>query len=91
MPLWSWAQDHTRIRSDRSYFAPTHVNDTFPAGGAVEHQHTLAQIVMATTGAGLELVELIEHPEPFCRPAGTHAAAWDGRLPNSFTLLTRRP
>ncbi|WP_432570856.1 class I SAM-dependent methyltransferase [Kineococcus sp. SYSU DK005] len=90
VPLWSWDQDHTRVRGDRSYFARTHVNDTFPAGGAVEHQHTLAQIVMATTGAGLNLVELIEHPEPFWRPADTEAAAWKGQLPNSFTLLARR-
>jgi SAM-dependent methyltransferase len=89
VPLWTWDADETRIRADRDYFAATNVNDTFPALGAVEHQHTLAGIVMAVVRAGLELVELHEHPEPFWRPAGVDARAWDGRLPNSFTLLAR--
>ncbi|WP_338073552.1 class I SAM-dependent methyltransferase [Kineococcus siccus] len=87
VPLWSWDEDEARIRPDRSYFARTHVNDTFPALGAVEHQHTLAEIVMAVTRAGLQLLELLEHPEPFWRPVGARAQAWEGRLPNSFTLL----
>lgn len=91
VPLWSWEENHVRIRPDRSYFARSHVNDTFPALGAVEYQWTLAQIVMATRRAGLDLLELIEHPEPFWKPADTVAEAWSGRLPNSFSLLARRP
>ena len=87
VPLWSWDEDEARVRADRSYFARTHVNDTFPALGAVEHQHTLAEVVMAITRAGLRLLELLEHPDPFWRPAGARARAWEGRLPNSFTLL----
>ena len=90
VPLWAWDEDEARIRPDRSYFARSHVNDTFPALGAVERQHTLAGIVLAVTRAGLDLLELHEHPEPFWKPAGTEAAAWDGRLPNSFSLLARR-
>ena len=41
--LWTWDQDRPRIREDRSYFARSHVNDTFPARGAVEWQWTLGQ------------------------------------------------
>lgn len=41
-------------------------------------------------GAGLELLSLGEYPEPFWKPGGVNAAAWDGRLPNSFSLLARR-
>ena len=89
VPLWAWDEDEVRVRGDRSYFARTHVNDTFPALGAVERQHTLAEIVLAITGAGLQLVHLAEHPEPFWRPDGARAAAWDGRMPNSFSLLAR--
>ncbi|MGI8720749.1 MAG: hypothetical protein ACR2JG_00830 [Geodermatophilaceae bacterium] len=39
--LYSWDADVTRIRADRGYFNPTHVNDTYPARGAVEWQWTL--------------------------------------------------
>ncbi|MET8260138.1 class I SAM-dependent methyltransferase [Micromonospora sp. NPDC005205] len=31
VPLWTWDADYPRIRTDRSYFATSHVNDTFPA------------------------------------------------------------
>lgn len=90
VPLWAWDEHEIHVRDDRSYFARTHVNDTYPALGAVERQHTLAEIVLAITGAGLQLVHLAEHPEPFWRPDGARAAVWDGRLPNSFSLLARR-
>lgn len=90
VPLWTWDADEPRIRSDRSFFAETHVNDTFPGHGAVEHQWTLGQIVTALAGAGLALVSLTEHPEPFWRPGDVEAAAWQGRLPNTYTLLARR-
>ena len=90
VPLWSWDEEEALVRPDRSYFARTHVNDTFPALGAVEHQHTLAAIVMSVTRAGLELLERLEHPDPFWRPTGTRAQAWEGRLPNSVSLLARR-
>lgn len=91
VPLWTWDSDQPRIRPDRSYFARSHVNDTFPANGAVEWQWTLGQIVTAVAAAGMELLHLGEYPEPFWRMGGAAAAAWDGRLPNSFSLLARRP
>ncbi|MFC4070862.1 class I SAM-dependent methyltransferase [Actinoplanes subglobosus] len=90
-PLWSWDSDEPRIRPDRSYFAPSHVNDSFPANGAVQWQRTLASIVTSVIGAGLRLLHLAEHPAPFWRMGGVEAAAWNGRLPNAFSLLARRP
>ena len=91
VPLWAWDTDEIRVRPDRSYFAPSHVNDTFPANGAVERQYSLSAIVMACRRAGLEIEHLDEHPEPFWRPGHlAAAAAWDGRVPNSFSLLARR-
>lgn len=91
VPLYGLDADVTRIRPDRGYFEASHVNDTFPANGAVERQHTLAEVVMAVVGAGLRLEVLREHPEPFWRPGGVAAAAWAGGLPNSCSLLARRP
>jgi SAM-dependent methyltransferase len=91
VPLWTWDTDQPRIRRDRSYFGRTHVNDTFPANGAVEWQWTLGQIVTAVVEAGMEILTLGEYPEPFWRPDSVAAAAWNGRLPNSFSLLARRP
>jgi SAM-dependent methyltransferase len=90
VPLWTWDEEAPRIRRDRSYFGRSHVNDTFPARGAVEWQWTLGDIVTNVVAAGLEILHLAEYPDPFWRPAGIKAAAWDGRLPNSFTLLARR-
>jgi SAM-dependent methyltransferase len=90
VPLWDWHPAEIRIRPDRGYFARSHVNDSFPANGAVERQHTLAEIVMACRGAGFEIEHLAEHPEPFWRPEGFTAAVWDGRLPNAFSMLARR-
>ena len=40
--------------------------------------------------AGLQVVHLAEYPGPFWRMGGVQAAAWTGRLPNSFALLARR-
>lgn len=91
VPLWTWDEDAPRIRDDRSYFARSHVNDSFPARGATEWQHTLGQVVTAVVTAGMELLSLAEYPEPFWRPGGIRAAAWDGRLPNAYSLLARRP
>lgn len=90
-PLWSWDVDEPRIRPDRSYFAIGHVNDSFPANGAVQWQHTLGEIVTALITAGFRLRHLAEHPEPFWRMGGVPAAAFDGRLPNAFSLLAQRP
>jgi SAM-dependent methyltransferase len=45
--LWTWDEDRPRIREDRGYFARSHVNDTFPARGAVEWQWSLGQVVTA--------------------------------------------
>ena len=56
----------------------------------MEWQWTLGEIVTAVVSAGLTIVHLGEYPEPFWRPGGVSAAAWDGRLPNSFALLGRR-
>ncbi|MFI7060382.1 class I SAM-dependent methyltransferase [Kribbella sp. NPDC050124] len=92
VPLWTWDEDEPRIRPDRSYFAESHINDTFPANGAREWQWNLGHIVTAITAAGLRLETLEEYAEPFWRPADGHAAAaWSGRLPNAYALLARRP
>lgn len=91
VPLWSWDEDKPRIRDDRSYFAKSHINDSFPANGAQEWQWSLGDIVTACVRAGLEIEALEEYAEPFWRPGDGHrAAAWEGRLPNSFSLLARR-
>jgi SAM-dependent methyltransferase len=90
VPLWSWDEDEPRIREDRSYFAKSHINDSFPANGAREWQWSLGEIVTAVVRAGLEIEVLEEYPEPFWYPGGVQAAAWQGRLPNSFALLARR-
>lgn len=90
VPLWDWDPDEIRVRPDRGYFASSHVNDSYPGNGAVERQHTLSEIVMACLEAGFEIEHLAEHPDPFWRPGGMTAAAWDGRLPNTFSLLARR-
>ncbi|WP_433164658.1 class I SAM-dependent methyltransferase [Kribbella sp. CA-247076] len=92
VPLWTWDSDEPRIRPDRSYFAASHVNDTFPANGAQEWQWNFGQLVTAIVAAGLQIEFLEEYAEPFWRPAdGTDAAAWNGRLPNAYALLARRP
>jgi ubiquinone/menaquinone biosynthesis C-methylase UbiE len=90
VPLWTWDEDRPRIREDRSYFGRTHVNDTFPARGAVEWQWTLGDVVTSVATAGMDIVHLGEYPDPFWRPHGVFAAAWSGRLPNTFSLLARR-
>jgi SAM-dependent methyltransferase len=89
VPLWTWDEDRVRIRPDRSYFGRCHVNDTFPALGAVEWQWTLGEIISTVISAGLEVLHVAEHAEPFWRPQNVEAAAWRGQLPNSFTLLAR--
>jgi hypothetical protein len=33
---------------------------------------------------------MAEHAEPYWRPGNVAAAAWRGRLPNSFTLIAQR-
>ncbi|MEV6281967.1 methyltransferase domain-containing protein [Kribbella sp. NPDC051770] len=88
VPLWSW--EEFGIRPDRGYFAESHLNDTFPANGAREWQWTLGQIVTAVVAAGLEIQVLEEYPEPFWKPVGQEASAWDGRLPNSYALMARK-
>jgi SAM-dependent methyltransferase len=89
--IWAWDGDEPRIRSDRSYFGRSYVNDTFPGYGAVEWQWTLGQIVTAVVEAGLEVERLEEYAEPFWCGFGLDAAARSGRLPHSFALLARRP
>jgi SAM-dependent methyltransferase len=90
-PLWTWDEDTPRIRDDRGYVARSHLNDSYPARGATQWQHTLGQVVTAVITAGLELVSLAEYPEPFVRHGGVNAAAFGGRLPNTYSLLARRP
>lgn len=90
VPLWTWDEDAPRIRPDRGYFARTLTNDTFPADGAVEWQRTLGEIVTSVVAAGLTVRHLAEYPEPFYRYGGVSAAAWDGRLPDAFSLLACR-
>ena len=90
VPLWTWDEDEARIRQDRSYFARSHHNDTYPARGATEWQWTLGQVITAIIAAGLEIRHVTEHPEPFWQPHGVTAAAWRGQLPNTYSLLARR-
>jgi SAM-dependent methyltransferase len=87
VPLWTLDQDQTAIRPDRSYFAASHRNDSYPARGATEWQWTLGQVVTATVAAGLQPRHLAEYPDPFWQPDGVTAAAWQGRLPNTYSLL----
>jgi hypothetical protein len=61
-----------------------------PPAARVEWQWTLGEIVTAVVAAGLEILSLGEYPEPFWRASSVSAAAWNGRLPNSFGLLARR-
>ena len=88
VPLWTWDEDQPRIRPDRGYFERSHVNDTFPANGAVEWQATRGHI-KAVICAGLEIRHVAEYTEPFWRPGNVAAAAWQGQLPNSFALLAQ--
>jgi SAM-dependent methyltransferase len=91
VPLWTWDEDETRIRPDRSYFGRRFYNDTFPAQGAMEWQWTLGEVINAVIAAGLEVLHVAEYAEPFWRPQDfTTAAAWQGRLPNTFSLLAQR-
>ena len=87
--LWTWDEDQARIREDRDYFGRSHVNDDFPAHGAVQWQWRLGDVVTVLATAGLEILHLGEYGEPFYRWGGVTAAAWDGRLPNAFSLLAR--
>ncbi|GAA1042791.1 hypothetical protein GCM10009557_69620 [Virgisporangium ochraceum] len=61
--------------------------DSYPANGAVEYQWNLGQIVNAVVAAGLPIRHLGEHPEPFWKMGEMEAAAWQGHLPNTFSLL----
>ena len=88
--LWTWDQDIARIRPDRDHFVRSHVNDTFPSRGAVEWQWILGQIINTVISAGLEVLHVSEHAEPFWQLADAAAAAWRGRRPDSFVLLARR-
>jgi SAM-dependent methyltransferase len=90
VPLWAWDEDEERIRPDRSYFASTFANDSFPANGAVEWQWTMGHIVTAIVEAGLAVRRLVEYPEPFWRMGELDAAAWRGRLPNTYALLAEK-
>ncbi|HEX9890198.1 MAG TPA: methyltransferase domain-containing protein [Nitriliruptorales bacterium] len=98
--LWSRDPDRTTVRSDGSYFGGTRVNDSFPASAierfssdpsvqALEWQWTMADVVNTILSHGLELLHLGEYPEPFWRPDGVDVAAWQGQLPNAFSLLAR--
>jgi SAM-dependent methyltransferase len=91
--LWTWDLDEPRIRPDRSYFGHSFVCDdySFPANGAVMWQWTLGQTVTAVVSAGLEIRHLEEYAEPFWRMGDVDAAAFRGRLPNTFSLLASRP
>lgn len=85
--LWSWDPDEARIRPDRGYFMRSYPCDSYPANGATEYQWNLGQIVTAVVRAGLPVVHLGEHPEPFWKMGDLEAAAWRGGLPNTFSLV----
>lgn len=85
--LWSWDVDEARLRPDRDYFGPSYPNDSYPANGSIEYQWNLGDIVSAVVRAGLPVAHLGEHPEPFWRMGEVDAAAFRGRLPNTFSLI----
>jgi SAM-dependent methyltransferase len=85
--LWSWDLDEARIRPDRGYFVRSYPCDSYPANGAIEYQWNLGRIVTAVARAGLPIRHLGEHPEPFWKMGEMEAAAWQGQLPNTFSLL----
>ena len=102
--MWTLDPSAAAIDPAADYFGGTRPNTTFPAaaisrfGGdaappAIEHQWPLSTIVAALLAAGLVLRHLGEHAEPFWRPAdgSPPAKAWDGSLPNSFSLVAERP
>jgi SAM-dependent methyltransferase len=89
--LWSWDLDEARIRPDRGYFMRSYPCDSYPANGAVEYQWTLGQVVNAVVRAGLLIKHLGEHPEPFWKMGEMEAAAWQGQLPNTFSLVAGPP
>ena len=102
--LWTRDADVARLDPTVDYFGGTRVNTTFPASAiarfgdahtpdAVEHQWTLSAILAAILGAGLSIRHVGEHAEPFWRPAdgSPGAAAWNGKLPNSLSVLAERP
>ncbi len=62
----------------------------FPPG-AVARQWTLGQIVNAVIDGGLVLERLEEHPEPFWDPLPYIPLDTLHRLPNTFSLLARKP
>src|ERR1035438_9477157 len=70
VPLWTWDEDVARIRADRDYFGRCHVNDTYPARGAVEWQWTLGQIINAVISAGLEVLHVSGSQRTSPRPHG---------------------
>jgi SAM-dependent methyltransferase len=90
MALWTHDTDEPRVRPDRSYFGRGFVNDDFPANGAVEYQFTLGSVINAVVAAGLEIRHVEEYPDPFWRYGDVDAAAYRGRLPNTFALIARR-
>ena len=104
--LWTLDPEVAGIDPTGSYFRGTRPNTSFPASAiarftdagdaappAIEHQWPLSTIVGALLDAGLVLRHLGEHAEPFWRPAdgSPPARAWDGSLPNSFSVLAERP
>ena len=72
---------------ETGYFLPSYLNDSYPANGAREYQWTLGHIVNEVVRAGLPITHLGEHPEPFWKMGDIEAAAWRGRLPNTFSLV----
>ena len=101
--LWTRDADVARLDPTVDYFGGTRVNTTFPASAiarfgdadtpdAVEHQWPFAAILGAMLDAGLTIRHVGEHAEPFWRPAdgSPNAAAWNGTLPNSLSVLAER-
>jgi hypothetical protein len=81
VPLRTWDEAETRIRPDRNYFGRCHVNDTFPARGAVEWQRTLGEIINAVISAGLNLLHVAGACRAFLATAERrlrHSVPWIG-------------
>jgi len=91
VPLYSWDADVTE--SEQTAATSTRRTSTTPTQPAAPWSgsgHSVRSS-LPCPGQGWAVRELREHPEPFWRPDDIDAAAWDGQLPNTFTLPAQRP
>jgi len=71
----------------------TYVGDVLPGERSLKYERAwkLSDVVNAVVGAGLALVRLEEHPEPFWNEFPRLPDEVRRRFPSTFSLLARRP